>query len=238
MVAKGDYTRQPGESAKPKQAKAALRIQKKLLITKNAKGDYQSCVMVVIPSDDYRTKNKTVKKDKFDGLAMIYNETETTYLLGLRYKNGHLQDVIKPSQSNGGRRGGDCYKGIYQTNVPAQIGSGGGSSRSQELGDQYGVPYAIDLGGNSSLWFLVDVQAVDCGDGLPTNSPLFGADPNEIDWLRPYGSGGTGTTGGGPKPDPNDPIVPVDYITPDGLSAVDVFFWQIENGRGGWGSFF
>ena len=234
MVPKDGYTQQVGKSAKLKQQKADLQIQKKLLITKNATGNYQSCVMSVIPSDDYRAKNKSVKKDKFDGLAMIYDETETTYLLGLRYKNGRLKEVLKPSQSSGGRRDGSCYKGVYQNNLPAQVigGGGGGRSRSEELGDQYGMPYSVDFG-NSSPWFLVDVQTVDCGDGTPTRSPLFGSDPNEIEWLRPINNGGGGgTTGGGPRADPNDPI-PVDNLPPpDALNPIDAFFWEMEHGSG------
>jgi len=96
MIGKDAYTVRPGKAAKVNASKADIRIQKKLMIAKDATGQYKSCVMVVVPSSDYRKRTKRVKRDDFDGTVLIYDENEEYYLLGLTYKNGRLKEVLKP----------------------------------------------------------------------------------------------------------------------------------------------
>lgn len=243
MVGKEDYVLRPGKPAKVNRSKADVRIQKKLLIVKDAQGKYRSCVMVVIPSDDYRKKNKTVKRDKFDGAVLIYDENEEHYLLGLHYKNGRLHKMLKPTQSGSGRLAWSCYRGIYQRNPPAQMGGGG---TSQSYAEQYKIPMFIDFGdyysgagGSGDVWTLTDVEQVDCQEGTPTGQPTWNPDSYSVEWLeRAYTDGSGGGDGGGgsgpgngPPSDPNAPV-PVDEGMPNDLDPAGAFAWEMANRTG------
>ena len=114
MVGKDAYMVRPGKLAKINVPKADVRIQKKLMIAKDAGGQYKSCVMVVVPSSDYRKKTKRVKRDDFDGTVLIYDENEEYYLMGLTCKNGRLKQVLKSKSAKGGRLSESCYRGTYQ----------------------------------------------------------------------------------------------------------------------------
>lgn len=243
LIGERDYTIRPGKPARAKVTKADTRIQKKLIVARDAGGLYHSCVIVIIPSDDYRKKTKRTRKQDFDGTVLVYDENEQYYLLGLQYSNGRLKETLKPVKASRGRLMGQCYKGIYERhdpNGPFRVGGSNNKSRSQSLSEEFDVPSAVDFGdvsygGDGESWLLVDVQQVSCNQGVPTARPIWQPDSGTLEWFTEEGGsgGGQGTgTGGGGGPDPNTPV-PVDEGMPNDLNPVDAFFWSMENRIGG-----
>ncbi|GAB3552588.1 hypothetical protein [Spirosoma fluminis] len=212
------------KSPKLKATKANVRIQKKLMISKDGE-QYRSCVMAIFPSEDYRKKNNRVTKDNFDGTVLIYDESEQYYLLGLKYKNGRLKETLKPKNLSGGRLDQPCYRGIYQQNAPAHVG-GSSTPRWVQTAEQNNIPMNIDLGDygiSGGSWQLVDVQEVDCDTYTPVQWPILNPEYGTVDWV----TGGGGSSGPGPN-DPNIPV-PIDEGMPNDLNPVDAFTWEMQN---------
>ncbi|AQG80644.1 hypothetical protein [Spirosoma montaniterrae] len=221
----------PGSAARLK--KEDFEVQKKLLVYKDPKGNMLADVIVIIPTDDNRRKNKKVKGDDFDGYVLAYDRTETKYLGGWIYQNGKAKrrEILKDNK--GGRLAGtmgDCDILVYKNaggQQAAKVGGGdtGGSGPVQGFYD-----------GGGTYWQLDQVISADCAGGnngtgnfpMPSPSTPSAGDPAWI-WNLPV-IGGGGLDGGNGNPSPTPIMIGDDGLI--GASFVDRFFYDMEQNRG------
>ncbi|QHV99411.1 hypothetical protein [Spirosoma endbachense] len=199
-----------------------LKITKKIIISKDDQGNYQSCVMMIVPNKENRRINSTIKMETFEGRVLIYNEDETDFLLSMEYNKGRLKSVYRPNSTKGARPSESCYQAVYQSNGPNMVGGSSGTPLGN-LAESLNIPMNfMDNGGN--FYVLTDILNSDCATSTPIGPPFSDPNnPNEADWIFPHIGGSGGPSGGGP----NDGPVPIDEGQPINLGPTDLWLWDM-----------
>lgn len=210
--------------------RAAYQIQRKLLISKDEKGNYRSVIITIIPDRKEQRKKEAVTRNKFSGTVLLMNKTDDGFKIGWRYKNGKFLDVFYPQpQSPSGRLGTyNCKVGFYKLMA---VSGGGGGYNCTPGNDRACLPSSYIDQATGGFWVLTGTFDATCDDGLPAGIPVR-KNPwdDESSWVAADPNGG----GGGGTPvirDPFDPVspTPIDYGMPIDLDPVDAFAWEMAN---------
>ncbi|GAB4024210.1 hypothetical protein GCM10028809_00550 [Spirosoma gilvum] len=94
-------------------------FQKRLIISKDERGEYRCCILVVLPTDAYRMNHKGLSPSNFSGSLLYYNEKETDFWVGMQYNEGRLEQVFRDNPGKQAQSG--CYKALYQSQAPTRV---------------------------------------------------------------------------------------------------------------------
>lgn len=209
------------------------KFQSKLFVYKNDKGQILADVVKILPTDEDRKENKKVKGEKFSGVVLAFDQSETKFMGGWFYEKGkakkraRIRSYKTARVANGGVS--DCAVVLYSpadSDSPAHVGGGEGSS---------GLNY-YDAAGQ--LWVANGTVQIDgCVSG-ETSSPETGGNNSntwnlelgDLNWfMNTYGTGssGGGSSAGGNGGSYGQPLYQFAMLTDNGVvgyNPVENFF--------------